>query len=122
MIIDKRFIYFEDELDKIVACVGEKIKTQLSEITADLREVVEAEEAHQVHTREKVIELENVRNGALFTHFSLFSPFFLTLTHTLLSWPVTTLFILILHPLLQACSYRIPPARQVSFLSLFLVI
>ena len=56
---------------------------------------------------------------APFTHFSLFSPLFCPLTHIILSWPVTILFILIFHPLLYACICDIQPARRVSFFSLF---
>ena len=56
---------------------------------------------------------------APFTHFSLFFPLFLSLTHTLLSWPVTFLFILIFHPLPCTYTCNIHPTRQVSLLSLF---
>ena len=56
---------------------------------------------------------------ALFTHFSLFFPLFRSLTHIPLSQPVTSLFILIFHPLPRACTCDIQPARRVSFLSLF---
>ena len=60
-----------------------------------------------------------VRTIALFTHFSLFFPFFCPLTHILLSRPVMILSILIFHPLPHACTCDIQPARQVSFFSLF---
>ena len=56
---------------------------------------------------------------APFTHFSLFSPFDHSLNHIPLSQPVTSLFILIFHPLLRACTHNIQPARRVSFFSLF---
>ena len=56
---------------------------------------------------------------ALFTHFSLFFLYFLSLTHTLLSQPVT--FILIFHPLPHACVCDIQPTRQVSIFALFLI-
>ena len=56
---------------------------------------------------------------ALFTHFSLFFPLFRSLTHIPLSQPVTSLFILIFHPLPHACTRDIQPARHVSFFSLF---
>ena len=51
---------------------------------------------------------------APFTHFSLFFPIFCSLTHILLSQPVTSLFILIFHPLLRTCMRDIQPARRVS--------
>ena len=56
---------------------------------------------------------------APFTHFSLFFPLFRSLTHIPLSRPVTSLFILIFHPLPRACTHNIQPARRVSFFSLF---
>ena len=56
---------------------------------------------------------------APFTHFSLFFPLFCSLTHIPLSQPVMSLFILIFHPLLCACTCDIQPARGVSFFPLF---
>ena len=56
---------------------------------------------------------------APFMHFSLFFPLFRSLTHIPLSRPVTSLFILIFHPLPHACTRDIQPARRVSFFLLF---
>ena len=56
---------------------------------------------------------------APFTHFSLFFPLFCSLPHIPLSQPVTSLFILIFHPLPRACTCDIQPARRISFFSLF---
>ena len=56
---------------------------------------------------------------APFTHFSLFSPLFHSLTHIPLSRPVTSLFVLIFHPLPCACMCDIQPARRASSFSLF---
>ena len=56
---------------------------------------------------------------APFMHFSLLFPLFRSLTHIPLSRPVTSLFILIFHPLLHTCTRNIQPARHVSFFSLF---
>ena len=57
---------------------------------------------------------------APFTHFSLFFPLFRSLTHIPLSRPVTSLFILIFHPLPHACTRDIQPARRVSLFSFIL--
>ena len=57
---------------------------------------------------------------APFTHFSLFFPLFRSLAHIPLSQPVTSLFILIFHPLPRACTRDTQPARRVSFFPLFL--
>ena len=62
---------------------------------------------------------ERLPTIAPFTHFSLFFPLFRSLTHIPLSQPVTSLFILIFHPLLRACMCDIQLARHVSFFSLF---
>ena len=55
---------------------------------------------------------------APFTHFSLFFPSFRSLTHIPLSRPVTSLFILIFHPLPHACTRDIQPTRCISLFSL----
>ena len=54
---------------------------------------------------------------APFTHFSLFFLLFCSLTHIPLSRPVTSLFILIFHPLPHACTHSIQPAKMSFFLS-----
>ena len=51
--------------------------------------------------------------------FLCFSFLFHSLTHTPLSQPVTSLFILHFHPLPRACTLNIQPARRVSFFSSF---
>ena len=56
---------------------------------------------------------------APFTHFSLFSPLFRSLTHIPSSRPVTSLFILIFRPSPCACTRDIQPARRISFFSSF---
>ena len=61
----------------------------------------------------------SVRNDyPVYAFFFVFPPFRF-LTHIPLSRPVTSLFILIFHPLPRACTCDIQPARRVSFFSLF---
>ena len=65
------------------------------------------------------LHLGSVRNECPVYAFFFVFPLFRSLNHIPLSRPVTSLFILIFHPLLHACTCDIQPARRVSFFSLF---
>jgi hypothetical protein len=57
-IVDKRFIKMEEETDKVVALVGEKIEGKFREISSQFLEAMEEEEACLVFLEGKVWELE----------------------------------------------------------------
>ena len=57
-IIDKKFVQMEEELDKVVGLVGQKINAKFGEFTSDFMESMEIEESHREALSTKGTELE----------------------------------------------------------------
>jgi hypothetical protein len=57
-IIDKKFIHLDEELEKVVDLVGQKIDAKFREFVSDFMEAVEIEENHQKELETKVSGLE----------------------------------------------------------------
>jgi hypothetical protein len=58
MIIDKKFIHLDEELEKVVALVGEKIKVKFGEFSQQFMEAMEVEDVHKEAMEAKIVELE----------------------------------------------------------------
>jgi hypothetical protein len=57
-IIDKKTVHMDEELDRVVALVGEKIETKVGEMTSDWLEAMEIEERRRKELEGKVAFLE----------------------------------------------------------------
>jgi hypothetical protein len=64
-IIDKKTVHMDEELDWVVALVGEKIDTKIREITSDWVEALEIEENRRKALEEKIAFLEEKVLNAL---------------------------------------------------------
>jgi hypothetical protein len=56
-IVDKKFIHLEEELEKVVALVGEKIKVKFREFSNQFLEAMEVEDAHKVELEARLLLL-----------------------------------------------------------------
>jgi hypothetical protein len=59
-IIDKKFIYLDEELEKVVGLVGEKFEVKFGEFSDQFLEAMEIEDGHQVALEERVSSLEGI--------------------------------------------------------------
>jgi hypothetical protein len=57
-IINKKFVHFDEELEKVVGLVGERIDAKMGEISGDFLEVMEIEEARWSSSEVKIAALE----------------------------------------------------------------
>lgn len=59
-IIDKKFIYLDEELEKVVGLVGEKFEVKLGEFSDQFLGTMEIEDGRQVALEERVSSLEGI--------------------------------------------------------------
>jgi chromosome segregation ATPase len=57
-VIDKRFVQLDNELEKVVGLVGDKIKKEIGKITTEFAEAMEVEEGWRATLESKVVGLE----------------------------------------------------------------
>jgi hypothetical protein len=67
-IVDKKTVCMDEELDWVVALVGEKIEVKLGEITSDWLEAMEIEETRRKNLEGKVAFLEEKITNCLLHH------------------------------------------------------